>query len=509
MNTKTKIVSLAVLSAGTACAMPAKQEIADTRPLVAELMAPAIADLKTKTKTPAEVADVSVGFAESAKSEAARYLFLRGAIGYYVRSGEFGKAADAVDALKAKVKDVPPSEVADIISAALGRENARKAPRLQSQLALAQAQAKAAKDVRRLAATLKQVKTDAVICQYAEALALTGNWKQALEELSKASGNIGPQVKSEMDGSAKNAAVGDFWWTYKTSYDGGEPVFRERAAEYYRRAIAAGEVDGLTRTLVDRRIASLVLPDVVATPSPSQSDPGAPEVTGRAVSTKPPSSAGSRVPRDRTAKTTSGLVHRWSFTDGFTDSVGGVAPAKYGSAKAEGGFVTLQSGSPLEFPAGTVPLAPFTVQAWASATDKGIGAGDDFIFKVAPLSDDNDNGVFWRWTSHKKWFSSIWGFGKKQNCYVADAYLLTGKPHLYTLTAEKDGKGMLLKFYRDDTVFGTMKTESAFKKPLMLILGGFVAPTYDEVRVYSRALSHADIITSANDGPDKVSEAGK
>ena len=188
MNTKTKIVSLAVLSAGTACAMPAKQEIADTRPLVAELMAPAIADLKTKTKTPAEVADVSVGFAESAKSEAARYLFLRGAIGYYVRSGEFGKAADAVDALKAKVKDVPPSEVADIISAALGRENARKAPRLQSQLALAQAQAKAAKDVRRLAATLKQVKTDAVICQYAEALALTGNWKQALEELSKLPG---------------------------------------------------------------------------------------------------------------------------------------------------------------------------------------------------------------------------------------------------------------------------------------------------------------------------------
>jgi len=506
MNIKTKIVSLAVLTAGTVCAMPTKQEIADTRPLVSELMAPAIADLKAKTKTPAEVADVSVGFAESAKSEAARYLFLRGAIGYYIRSSEFGKAADTVDALKAKVKAIPPSEVADIISAALGRENARKAPRLQSQLALAQAQVKAAKDVRRLAATLRQVKTDAVICQYAEALALTGNWKHALEQLAKASGSVGLLAKSEIDGSAKKSALGDFWWTYKTSYAGGEPVFRERAIDYYRKAIAAGEVDGLTRTLIEQRIASLALPDVVATPSSSQSDPGAADVTGRAVSTKPPSSVGSRVPRDRTVKTTSGIVHRWSFTDGFADSVGSTAPSKYGSAKAEGGFLALQSGSPIEFPAGTVPLAPFTVQAWASATDKGIGAGDDFIFKVAPSSDDNDNGVFWRWTSHKKWFSSIWGFGKKQNCYVADAYLLTGKPHLYTLTAEKDGKGMLLKFYRDDTVFGTMKTESAFKKPLMLILGGFVTPTYDEVRVYSRALSHAEIITSANEGPDKLPE---
>ena len=497
MNTKTKIVSLAVLSAGTACAMPTKQEIADTRPLVAELMAPAIADLKTKTKTPAEVADVSVGFAESAKSEAARYLFLRGAIGYYVRSEEFGKAADTVDALKAKVKAIPPSEVADIISAALGRENARKAPRLQSQLALAQAQTKAAKDVRRLAAMLKQVKTDAVICQYAEALALTGNWKHALEQLAKASGSVGLLAKSEIDGSAKKSALGDFWWTYKTSYAGGEPVFRERAIDYYRKAIAAGEVDGLTRTLIEQRIASFALPDII---DPVQPTPPVPTPQPKPETIKPKPK-----PKD-----TSGIVHRWSFTDGFADSVGSTAPSKYGSAKAEGGFLALQSGSPIEFPAGTVPLAPFTVQAWASATEKGLGSeGDDFIFKVAPSSDDKDNGVFWRWTSHKKWFSSIWGFGKKQNCYVTDAYLLTGKPHLYTLTAEKDGNGMLLKFYRDDTVFGTMKTESAFKKPLMLILGGFVTPTYDEVRVYSRALSHSEIITSANDGPEKVLEAGK
>ena len=36
--------------------MPTKQEIAETRPLVAELMAPALADYKAKTKSAAEVA---------------------------------------------------------------------------------------------------------------------------------------------------------------------------------------------------------------------------------------------------------------------------------------------------------------------------------------------------------------------------------------------------------------------------------------------------------------------
>ena len=81
--------------------------------------------------------------------------------------------------------------------------------------------------------------------------------------------------------------------------------------------------------------------------------------------------------------------------------------------------------------------------------------------------------------------------------------------HLYTVTGEKDGKGVALKFYQDDTCFGEMKTKFAWKKPLMLILGGFVSPTCDEVRIYSRALSHSEIIKSVNEGPDKVPEFGK
>ena len=210
MKNTMKIAAVAVLATSAVCAMPTKQEIADARPLVAELMAPAMAELKAKTKTPAEIADVSVGFAESAKSEAERYIFLRSAIGCYIRSGEFGKAADAVDALKGKVKDIPPSDVADTISAALGRENARKAPRLNSQLQLAQAQVRAAKESRKLLSRLRQVKTDPVLRQYAETLALQGNWKGALAEFSKASGEVGKMAKADADGTAGAVELGDF-----------------------------------------------------------------------------------------------------------------------------------------------------------------------------------------------------------------------------------------------------------------------------------------------------------
>ena len=482
--------------------MPTKQEIAESRPLVAELMAPVMADYKAKKKTAVDVAETSIGFAQSAKSESARFLFLRGAIMYYVRGEEFGKAADAVETLKAKVGNIPPSEVASIISSALSRENARRAPRLQSMLSLAQAQVKASKDVSRLSVQLKKVSTDAVQRQYAEALALSGDWKRALAEFAKVSGDVGRIAKAEADGSASNVELGDSWWGYETSYAGAEGFFREHASNYYRKAIEDGKVDGLKKTLIEQRLASLALPDVdgsVATASsPAVRRGPVPPQSGRAAASRQPSSK----------KDPSGLIARWSFKDGLNDSIGGIPPTKSENAKVEDGCVKLQSCSPLEFAAGTVPLAPFTLQAWASATEKGLGSGEDFIFKMASSLDSNKDSVFWRWTGRSKWVSVIKAFGESR-AVGHGTHLSDGKMHLYTLTSEKDGKGMLLKFYQDDTLFGTLKSEFAWKKPPMLVLGGLVTPTYDEVRIYSRALAHIEIINSLNLGPDKLPEVGK
>ena len=499
---KIGFAAFASLITGVAIAYPTKQELAEARPLVAELMNPVLTEYKGKTKSASDVAQISIQFSESAKSEAVKYLFLRGAVGYYIKDGNFGKAADTIEQIKTNIKGVPPSDIADIISSALSKENARKAPRLNSQLQLAQAQVRAAKDSRKLLSQLRQVKTDPVLRQYAETLALLGDWKGALAEFSKVSGEVGRLAKGDADGTAGAAELGDFWWDYKTSYTGGEPTFRERAANYYRKAIADGKLDGLKRTLVEQRLASLSHPDadmqVVNTKhqNDTKTDDRKPRGTEGRTST-------------RIVTGSSGIVHRWSFTNGFADSVGNIAPSKYGNAKAENGVVALQSGSPMEFPAGTVPLAPFTVLVWVSATDKGLGSEGDFIFKIASAPDSKDDGVYWTWSRYgKKWVSGIGAFEESKK--VGHGKLLVdGQRHLYTVTGEKSGGGMSLKFYQDDTLFGELNAPKSWKKPPMLILGGFVTPTYDEVRVYSRALPHAEIIASLNEGPEKLPEFGK
>ena len=502
---KLELVAVAMFVLCSAHAMPTRQEIADTRPLVEELMAPTMAEYKAKAKTEVEVADVSVAFAESSKNDAAKFLFLRRAVMYYVKGGEFGKAADTVDAIKAKVKNVPPSEIVSIISGPLDRDVAQRAPRLKYLLQLAQTQVRAAKDVNRLSAQLRKVSTDAVRRQYAEALALSSDWKRALSEFAKVDGEIGKMAKADANGAVGSMELGDFWWGYKPSYVGTEGFFRDRAAEYYRKAIAEGKVDGLKKTLVEQRLASLALPDVAdVAPGEGAQPSAADSVKAHVQSTQKYGSATTKQPRG-SKKDPSGLVARWSFAEDLSDSVGGVLPSKSENVEVANGVVSLRSGSPLEFPAGTVPLAPFTLQVWASASDKGRGEEGDMIFNIASSPDSDKDSVCWKW-KRGKWATGMCAFGAWCKEYKN---ILDGKMHLYTVTCEKEGKGLLVKFYQDDTCFGSMTTKFAWKKPPMLILGGFIAPTYDEVRIYSRAFAFPEIIASTNLGPDNLPEAGK
>ena len=81
---KISFAAFATLATGIAIAYPTKQELAEARPLVAELMNPVLTEYKNKGKSASEVASTSVQFSESAKSEAVKYLFLRGAAASYM-----------------------------------------------------------------------------------------------------------------------------------------------------------------------------------------------------------------------------------------------------------------------------------------------------------------------------------------------------------------------------------------------------------------------------------------
>ena len=410
-----------------------------------------------------------------------------------------------MEVLKKNIKDLPPTEIIAVLKRAYSQGILQKSPRLESVFQLAQAQMQAENDIKKIRENLKTVSSGVLYRQYAEALAVCENWNAALTEFAKCDGEVSKIAKVDFSGKGNPLTVGDFWWSYESNYKGGEIVFHNRAAEYYRKAIADGKVDGLKKTLIEQRLASLALPDEDNAVTANTATKGSMNDQDSA------STVGAVKVRTQVvvAKNSSGLLHRWSFTDGLNDSVGNVLPIKSSNAKVENGCVALQSGSPIEYPEGTIPRASFTVQVWASATDKGLGSEGDYIFKIAPSFDNKDDAVYWTWTRYgKKWVSVIGAFESTKKVGHGKM-LVNGQKHLYTLTAEKVGGGMTLKFYRDDTIFGELKAPKSWKKPPQLILGGLVSPTYDEVRVYSRALTHAEIITSVNEGVDKVPEFGK
>ena len=253
---KQLVMAGAMACVAVSLAMPTKDELKKAQPLVAELMAPTMAEFKAKAKTSAEVGEVSAKYAAEAETEAAKFLLLKGAMTYYVRAEEYDRAADAVGALKAGVKDVPPSVLAEIISKATVRATSKKAPRLFALYRQAKMQVAAETDAKEFAAQLKK-KPDSLALRrkHAEAIAAAGDWKAALDEFAMLNDETAKKAKAEVDGTAKSADLGEFWWGYEPAYEDAGDAFKAHAAAHYRQALDAGEITGLKKQLVERRIA--------------------------------------------------------------------------------------------------------------------------------------------------------------------------------------------------------------------------------------------------------------
>ena len=256
---KYSFVVLMVLCAASALAMPTKEELSKAQSLVVELMADDVAAYKAKSKKAEEVGDTSVKYAQEASTEAAKFLLLKGAISYYVRGESYDKAADAVNALREAVPDVPPDVLEEIIRKNTARVTAKKAPRLYAMYQTVQVQVAAAKEVRVAKAALaKKPKDEAAIRKLAEAQALSGDWKAALDTFAQMGNKAGAMAKSETEGKDL-AAVADFWWAYE-SYLGEEDAdaFKMHAAAIYRKCLADGSIDGLKKSIVEKRLKQMV-----------------------------------------------------------------------------------------------------------------------------------------------------------------------------------------------------------------------------------------------------------
>lgn len=255
---KRLVVISFVLCASTVLAMPSKTALSNAQPLVDELMSSVLKSYKAKTKTAKDVAETAVNFVKDAEEESTKFLLLKGAITFFTRAGEYDRAADVIDMLKAEVKDIPPETIAEIIYNATRRTNSNKAPRLFEQYKAAHAQINAQKGLKNLEAELKKRPGNLSLRrEYAESLAVFGDWQKALQEFAKLKDRVAEIAKSELEGKAQSAELAEFWWNYKPQVKEADGAIKARAAMHYKKAIDAEEISGLKKTLAEQRIAEI------------------------------------------------------------------------------------------------------------------------------------------------------------------------------------------------------------------------------------------------------------
>ncbi len=251
------IFCLVALSAMAVSAMPTKKEVNAARDVVAELMSDVVADQKAGKLTSAQVAEKALELAARAETEAAKLLLIQGAVMNFARGGEPARAAEAMQRMKAEIKDVTPEYEADVLARAVKTVPAKSGSRLYSMLDDAKRLVKFRKDVPVIKKKLAKMDTPELRMQLAERFAALGEWKRALEMLAKLDGDVARAAKFERgELTAMTASeVADIWWAQKGVKDSaGYSIFQRHAGEWYKKALADGSLKGLKRDLALKRL---------------------------------------------------------------------------------------------------------------------------------------------------------------------------------------------------------------------------------------------------------------
>lgn len=247
-----------LLCAEISSAMPTQAELDKVQPLVNELMGPLVKDYKAKKKLAVEVGDSAVELVAEAESDAAKFVLLKGAVFYYTRAKAYDKAADAIESIMELAPDIPPKALYEITSKAAAAATVKTAPRLVALNKSAQKRAAVAARLASVKTQLRKTPADLkLIRQHAELLAAMGKWEPALAEFAKLGGEIGKMATADADAMGEGTELADFWWSYTPTAPEAKDAIREHAASLYQKALDHGELDGLKRTLAERRIAEV------------------------------------------------------------------------------------------------------------------------------------------------------------------------------------------------------------------------------------------------------------
>ncbi len=472
--------------AWTVRAMPSQDEISEVQPLVARLMGPSVAAFKAKKMSGSEVGDEALKLSEEAEGEAAKFLCMKGAVTYYVKDKEYDKAAKTIEDIMEQFPDMPAETLQGITSSATKGVSAKSAPKLFELHGMAKKKAANANKLKTVKKQLKEKPADkGLIRQYAELSAASGNWEEALKYFAKLGGDVGKMAKNEIEGKASSVTLAGFWWDYKVQEAGAKDAIRQHSAMYYQSAIDSGELKGLNKTLAEKCIA-----EVEASPAAQSSNASKPK-------------------KD--------LIHRWSFNGNFKDSIGKSEGKAIGdNVTFDKGQVRLHAGGGyVDLGANVIPgggVVEYTIEIWATKHSIQNWAR---LFHVVDNWDKND--YHWTWNnemSQQTWAVKLAG-AKPLNQTTKDGTGIGIENHFVIVYRHDEAKRPCYDCYilRGEEMYWRHHLNlggQMFKDHSSFLLGhgvyGESTPdaTYNEVRIWKRALTEEEVMRSAKLGPDNL-----
>ena len=478
MNMKLMTLLALPLLALTGAAMPTKAELDAVTPVVADLMKPEQAALKTGAKTKSEVAAAALKLVDAADSEAAKLLLAKGAYNLYVRDGDFEKAIETLQTMREKVVDLEPKYLANIIESSLRTISRKHGGQLYQLLDETRACVRYQTGLKNLEAELKKNPSDKNLnLKLAEHHAILGDWPSALDAFERSYDRKAAEAATaEKTGAKVLKPHADYWWDYpnRKAPEYAKP-FRQHAAKLYAQAIATGEISGLHKIQADRRIAEAAAM-------------GAP--------------ACAKAEKTMIAKD---LLHRWSFTDNLKDSVSGLEAEKFGKVTVTNGSCVLDRGR-IELNAVAEELTDrsFTIEIWYTELGRTYGprvvelsgTGGRYIGWAAGCQNE---GYFYAQRVQPGRGTEGMQFELQQKTYIAISY---------------EARSRTVRAYKSDANGGKMLSWTAeiadpynsFQKFALGCSCNSRMPqaAYDEVRIWTRVLSEEELIRSVSCGPNKL-----
>lgn len=254
MDMKRLVMTMVAAGATLAAvAMPTKAELQKAQEMVSDVTAADMKALRTKAKTPAEVAAKHMELAGQAGNEAEKYILLQGAFKLYAKAGDYEGAANALGTMNREIADMNPEVIVEIYNRAIFSSMKEKAPKLHAIKEAARRQVACRKLLAKAEAAVKANPKDAAAQKkLGECYAELGNWPKALDAFACAGDDLAKTAAAEKDGTAAPQVSGDFWWDFE---DGDEmSAYKLHAAELYRTALANDSFQGLARTRAEQRV---------------------------------------------------------------------------------------------------------------------------------------------------------------------------------------------------------------------------------------------------------------